>query len=107
MQPSHSPLIHTRRLSWGVNKQTHPSSPCLPVGHSRVEESLASRGDGPPGTLRRVMSPGIAPGWDPQCHVPRFCGPYEGVLNRSLSEPSPRACLPWETQPGAFKPQTT
>ncbi|MED6262178.1 hypothetical protein ATANTOWER_015658 [Ataeniobius toweri] len=29
-------------------------------------------------------------------HVPRFCGPREGVLNRSLSDPSPRAYLPWE-----------
>ncbi|MEQ2184113.1 hypothetical protein GOODEAATRI_004573 [Goodea atripinnis] len=32
---------------------------------------------------------------------------HEGVLNRSLSDPSPRVCLPWETLPGAFKPQTT
>ncbi|MEQ2305582.1 hypothetical protein AMECASPLE_039309, partial [Ameca splendens] len=40
-------------------------------------------------------------------HVPRFRIRHEGFLNCSLSDPSPRACLPWETQPGAFKPQTT
>ncbi|MEQ2179925.1 hypothetical protein GOODEAATRI_030310 [Goodea atripinnis] len=40
-------------------------------------------------------------------HVPRCTSPHEGFLNRSLSDPSPRACLPWETLPGAFKPQTT
>ncbi|MEQ2240474.1 hypothetical protein ILYODFUR_015350 [Ilyodon furcidens] len=40
-------------------------------------------------------------------HMPRFCCPHEGVLNRSFSDPSPRACLPRETLPGAFKPQIT
>ncbi|MEQ2248252.1 hypothetical protein ILYODFUR_017363 [Ilyodon furcidens] len=40
-------------------------------------------------------------------HVPRFFVPREGVLNRSLSDLSPRACLPWETLQGAFKHQTT
>ncbi|MED6237574.1 hypothetical protein ATANTOWER_028204 [Ataeniobius toweri] len=40
-------------------------------------------------------------------HVPRFSSPHEGVLDCSLSDPSPRACLPWDTLPGAFKPQTT
>ncbi|MEQ2282121.1 hypothetical protein AMECASPLE_037270 [Ameca splendens] len=30
-------------------------------------------------------------------HVARFSSPHEGVLNCSLSDPSPRACLPWET----------
>ncbi|MEQ2296824.1 hypothetical protein AMECASPLE_028383 [Ameca splendens] len=40
-------------------------------------------------------------------HMPRFCCPHEGVLNRSFSDLSPTACLPWETLPGAFKPQTT
>ncbi|KAK5598352.1 hypothetical protein CRENBAI_014378, partial [Crenichthys baileyi] len=39
-------------------------------------------------------------------HVPRLCSPHEGVLNRSLSDPSPRASFPWETLPGAFNPQT-
>ncbi|KAK5622545.1 hypothetical protein CRENBAI_001786 [Crenichthys baileyi] len=40
-------------------------------------------------------------------HVPRYTCPHEGFLNRSMSDPSPRACLPWETLPGSFKPQTT
>ncbi|MED6243694.1 hypothetical protein ATANTOWER_025307 [Ataeniobius toweri] len=61
----------------------------------------------PPVALRRVPTPGLAPGRTWRHHVPRLCGPHEGVLNRSLSDPSPRACLPWETLPGAFKPQTT
>ncbi|MEQ2242696.1 hypothetical protein ILYODFUR_038681 [Ilyodon furcidens] len=26
-------------------------------------------------------------------HVPPFCGPHEGILNWSLSDQSPRACL--------------
>ncbi|KAK5621507.1 hypothetical protein CRENBAI_002835 [Crenichthys baileyi] len=68
----------------------------------------------PPGALRRVPPPQAwLQGGPPRlrrtrrCHVPRYSSPHEGVLNRSLSDPSPRACLPWETLPGAFKPQTT
>ncbi|KAK5600630.1 hypothetical protein CRENBAI_001360 [Crenichthys baileyi] len=159
----------------GRNKQTHPSPPPLPVGHSRVEESPASleemgsrahavrraslsiRGSGRRGLhLRPLPNPlctgpsrfplqvvgplgdsfasllsglawpgparsnpatrGSLTGPDPRPgsrvgpwlrhtgrrHVPRSCSPHEGVLNRSLSDPSPRACLPCETLPGGI-----
>ncbi|MEQ2285761.1 hypothetical protein AMECASPLE_035199 [Ameca splendens] len=39
------------------------------------------------------------------CHVPQLYGPHEGVLNHSLSDPSPRACLPWETLSGHLSPR--
>ncbi|MEQ2305516.1 hypothetical protein AMECASPLE_038700 [Ameca splendens] len=65
-----------------------------------------------PATRRSATSPDTSPGSrvGPQLHrtgrrhVPRFTSPHEGFLNPSLSDPSPRAFLPWETLPGAFKP---
>ncbi|KAK5608312.1 Polypeptide N-acetylgalactosaminyltransferase 10 [Crenichthys baileyi] len=87
-------------------------------GWPRVSRSGLAR-PGParsnPATIRSPASPDPRPGSrvGPRLrrtgrrHVPRFNGPHEGFLNRSLSDPSPRACLPWETLPGAFKPPTT
>ncbi|MED6234331.1 hypothetical protein ATANTOWER_027070 [Ataeniobius toweri] len=68
-----------------------------------------------PATRRSPASPDPRPGSrlgprlrrTGQRHVARSTSPHEGFLNRFLSDPSPRACLPWETLPGAFKPQTT
>ncbi|MED6258645.1 hypothetical protein ATANTOWER_010175 [Ataeniobius toweri] len=63
-----------------------------------------------PATRRSPMTPDPRPGSrvgprlrrTERRHVPRFNDPHEAVLNRSLSDPSPRACLPRETLPGAF-----
>ncbi|KAK5608780.1 hypothetical protein CRENBAI_020273 [Crenichthys baileyi] len=90
-----------------------PSGGWPRISHSGLAPPGPARSN--PATKRSLTDPDPSPGSrvGPQLrhtrrrHVPRSCGPHEGVLNRSLSDPSPRACLPWETLPGAFKPKTT
>ncbi|MEQ2302368.1 hypothetical protein AMECASPLE_006172 [Ameca splendens] len=72
---------------------------------------LRGEPDAFPGQLRDIVPPacpgpslGPPPGGTCLEHLPRE---GDGSDKRSLSEPSPRVCLPWETQPEAFKLQTT
>ncbi|KAK5610108.1 hypothetical protein CRENBAI_011479 [Crenichthys baileyi] len=127
-----SPTISSRYLS--TSRTSSGSFPPSEVTFHIPRASLSIRGSvvGPlgdglaslvqawparsnPATRRSPTSPDPRPGsrvgpWlcrTRRCHMPRFNGRHEGFLNRSLSDPSPRACLPWEHLPGAFKPQTT
>uniref|UniRef100_A0A8C6LY65 TATA box binding protein like 2 n=1 Tax=Nothobranchius furzeri TaxID=105023 RepID=A0A8C6LY65_NOTFU len=61
----------------------------------------------PPGARSRAPTPGLAPGWDPGNPPGRVLRLFvltamKDPSNRSLSHPSPKTNLSWETLPGAL-----
>ncbi|MEQ2227555.1 hypothetical protein ILYODFUR_038830 [Ilyodon furcidens] len=105
--PPRSPLPSAAQSSLHRSLTVPPACVGPTGGWSRVSHSGLAR-LGParnnPATRRYPASPDPRPGSrvGPRLrrtgrrHVPQFCSHHEGFSNRSLSDPSPRACLPWE-----------
>ncbi|MEQ2292749.1 hypothetical protein AMECASPLE_026074 [Ameca splendens] len=83
--------------SWFPLQVVGPLGECLASLVQALPDRVLRGATWPPDALRRVPTPGLAPGLDPGSAIlgditcPRFCGPHEGVLNHSLSDPY----LPW------------